>query len=130
MKTLRVLVAEDNAIIGMLLAEMLEEMGHDVCGVEATEAEAVAAAARCKPDLMIVDARLGDGSGVAAIRTILLTGPMPHLFISGAIVEADTPDAVILQKPFHEYQLERAIERVLDAAAAPEAAGATLTHRA
>jgi CheY-like chemotaxis protein len=117
MKALRVLVAEDNAIIGMLLAEMLSEMGHHVCGVEANEAETVAAAARCKPDLMIVDARLGDGSGVAAIRAILLAGPMPHLFISGAAVETDTPDAVVLQKPFHENQLTRAVERVLDAAA-------------
>ncbi len=115
MKALRVLVAEDNAIIGMLLAEMLGEMGYDVCGVEATEADAVAAAARCKPDLMIVDARLGDGSGVAAIRAILLAGPMPHLFISGTTVETDTPDAVTLQKPFHEYQLAQAIERVIAA---------------
>jgi CheY-like chemotaxis protein len=38
MKALRVLVVEDNAIIGMLLAEMLAEMGHDVCGLETTEA--------------------------------------------------------------------------------------------
>jgi CheY-like chemotaxis protein len=118
MKALRVLVAEDNAIIGLLLAEMLEEMGYDVCGVEQTEDEAVAAAAKYKPDLMIVDARLGDGSGVAAIRTILQAGPMPHLFISGALVEADEPDAVILQKPFHEYQLAQAIDRVIAATGA------------
>jgi CheY-like chemotaxis protein len=117
MKALRVLVVEDNAIIGMLLGEMLAEMGHDVCGIETTEAEAVAAAARCKPDMMIVDARLGDGSGVAAMRTILLTGPMPHLFISGAYVEADSADAVVLQKPFHERQLVRAMDRVLGAGA-------------
>jgi len=42
MKALRVLVVEDNATIGMLLGEMRAEMGHHVCGVEATEAEAVA----------------------------------------------------------------------------------------
>jgi CheY-like chemotaxis protein len=113
MDALRVLVVDDNAIIGMLLADMLAAMGYDICGVETTEAGAVAAAARCKPDLMIVDARLGDGSGVAAMRAILLTGPMPHLFISGTVVEADSPDAVILQKPFHEQQLARAIERAL-----------------
>jgi two-component system, response regulator PdtaR len=116
MKALRVLVVEDNAIIGMLLAEMLAEMGYAVCGVETSEAEAVAAAARCRPDVMIVDARLGDGSGVAAMRAILLNGPMPHLFISGAVVEVDSPDAVVLQKPFHEQQLARAMERVLAAA--------------
>jgi CheY-like chemotaxis protein len=115
MTALRVLVAEDNVIIGLLLAEMLGEMGYDVCGVEQTEEAAVAAAAKHRPDLMIVDARLGDGSGVSAIRTILQAGPMPHLFISGALVETDEPDAVILQKPFHEYQLAQAIDRVMAA---------------
>jgi hypothetical protein len=64
---------------------------------------------------MIIDAQLGDGSGVRAMRTILRAGPMPHLFISGAEVETGSPDAVVLQKPFHERQLARAIERVVAA---------------
>jgi len=34
-------------------------MGHDVCALEITEAGAVAAAAQYRPNLMIVDARLG-----------------------------------------------------------------------
>ena len=68
MRALRVLVVEDNAIIGMLLAEVLAGMGHDVCAIEATEADAVTAAARCRPDLMIVDVQLGDGSGAFAIE--------------------------------------------------------------
>jgi CheY-like chemotaxis protein len=115
MKALRILVVDDNAIIGMLLSEMLDAMGHAVCGVEGTEAGAVAAATRCRPDLMIVDARLGDGSGVDAMRAILLAGPMPHVFISGAQVEAESPDAVILQKPFYEQQLVRAMDRAMAA---------------
>ncbi len=115
MKALRVLVVEDNAIIGMLLGDMLAEMGYDVCGIETTEAAAVAAALRCRPDMMIVDARLGNGSGVAAMRAILLNGPMPHLFISGGDVEADSTDVVVLQKPFLERQLAHAMQRVLAA---------------
>jgi CheY-like chemotaxis protein len=118
MHALRILVAEDEAIIAMYLAEVLAEMGHEVCAVEATEGGLVAAAASLRPDLMIVDARLGEGSGVVAMRTILRSGPLPHLFISGTAVEADTPDAVVLQKPFHERQLAHAMERVLAAAAA------------
>ena len=53
-KAPRVLVVEDDAMIGVLLGEMLEGMGYDVCGIEATEADAVTAAARFRPDLMIV----------------------------------------------------------------------------
>jgi CheY-like chemotaxis protein len=56
MKALRVLVVEDDVLIGMLFADALAAMGYDVCAIEATEADAVAAAARYKPDLMIVDA--------------------------------------------------------------------------
>ncbi len=113
MKALRILVVEDDILIGMLLAEMLEGMGHDVCAVEATEADAVTAALQYKPDLMIVDARLGDGSGVSAVEQILRTGPVPHLFVSGETskVKALRPDAVVIQKPFLETDLARAIQR-------------------
>jgi len=65
MKALRVVVIEDDALIAMLLTEMLAGMGHDVCATAATEAEAVSAATRYDPDLMIVDAGLGRGSGVS-----------------------------------------------------------------
>src|SRR5436853_3517200 len=53
MKALRVLVVEDDALIAMLLTEMLAGMGHDVCATAATEADAVSAATRYDPDLMI-----------------------------------------------------------------------------
>jgi two-component system, response regulator PdtaR len=120
MKALRVLLVEDDTMISMLLAEMLEEMGYDVCAIEATVAGAVTAAAQYRPDLMIVDGRLGDGSGVLAVEEILRTGFVPHVFISGNIsrVQALRPGAVVLQKPFNEAELTRAIQRALDAAAA------------
>jgi two-component system, response regulator PdtaR len=73
-RSLRVLIVEDDAIISMLLAELLAELGYDVCATAATEAEAVAAAIRDKPDLMIVDARLRGGSGVSAVAEILQAG--------------------------------------------------------
>jgi CheY-like chemotaxis protein len=121
MQALRVLVVEDDPMIGMLLAEMLESMGHDVCAIETTEAAAVTAAAQYKPDLMIVDARMGDGSGVSAVDKILRTGFVPHLFMSGNIskVKALRPDAVVIEKPFREPELTRAMQRALDIAATP-----------
>ena len=41
MKALRVLVIQDDALIAILLAELLASMGHDVCATAATAAEAV-----------------------------------------------------------------------------------------
>ena len=121
MQALRVLVVEDDPMIGMLLAEMLEAMGHDVCAIETTEAAAVTAAAQYRPDLMVVDARIDDGSGVSAVDRILRTGFVPHLFISGNIsnIRALRPDAVVLEKPFRELELTRAIQRAIDIAATP-----------
>jgi DNA-binding response OmpR family regulator len=117
MNALRILVVEDDAIIGMMLTEMLEEMGHDVCSIEATEAEAISAADRCRPDLMIVDVLLGAGNGVSAVTEILRAGPMPHLFVSGDISRIQTlrPGAVAIQKPYKESDLARAIQLALDA---------------
>ncbi len=116
MTALRVLLVEDDSMIGILLAGMLEEMGHNVCAIAGTEAEAVSAATDHNPDLMIVDARLGEGSGVVAVQEILRTGFVPHLFISGNIakVKAQRPDAVMLEKPFREIDLTRAINRALN----------------
>ncbi len=119
MTTLRIVLAEDDGMIGMLLAEMLTAMGHDVCAVEATKDATVSAAARHRPDLIIADARLGQESGVSAIEEILRGGFVPHLFMSGNIsaVRALRPDAVILEKPFDEGQLAHAIQRCLSNAA-------------
>jgi CheY-like chemotaxis protein len=115
MKALSVLVVEDDGMIGLLLTEMLEAMGHDVCAVEATEADAVAAAARCRPDLMIVDAWLREGTGLGAIDTILRLGPQPHLFTTGDVtkVKAARSDAVVIQKPYTEVELAAAMRRAL-----------------
>ena len=117
MQTLRVLVIEDDALIVMLLAEVLKGMGHDVCATAATEAEAVSAAARHRPDLMIVDAGLGHGSGVAAVEEILRAGPVAHLFLSGDAgrVQTRRPDAIVVRKPFRQAELARAIDTALAA---------------
>lgn len=120
MKALRILVVEDDTLVGVLVGRMLEEMGYDVCAIEATKADAVTAAAQHRPDLMIVDAWLGDGSGVSAVEEILRAGFVPHLFMSGNIpgVKALRPGAVVLQKPFRGAELARAIQHALDATAA------------
>jgi len=125
MKALRVLVVEDDALIAILLAELLAGMGHDVCATAATEAEAVIAATRYGPDLMIVDAGLGRGSGVAAVEEIFRTGPLAHVFISGDAerVRLRKPDAVVVRKPFREAELARAIDLALGAVSTPKSGG-------
>jgi two-component system, response regulator PdtaR len=115
LSALRIMVVEDEAVIALLLTEVLEGMGHEVCAIAATKAGAVTSAVECRPDLMIVDARLGDGSGVAAVDEILRTWFIPHVFVSANIsrVRALRPDAVMIQKPYREADLASAIQRAL-----------------
>ncbi len=123
MKALRILVVEDDVMIGGLLAETLEDLGHVVCAVETNAANAVAAAARHHPDLMIVDVGLGEASGIAAVKEILRSGFVPHVFATGDALRDLSlgPDAVLIQKPFREPDIVHAIERAL--AAKPDRAG-------
>ena len=122
MNAIRVLLVEDEALLGKLLGEVLEGMGYVVCAIEATELDAVAAAARLLPDLMLVDIQLACGNGVAAMETILLRGFVPHVFYSGDIagVRASRPSAVAIQRPFRVPDLARAFHRAL-AVVAPSA---------
>jgi DNA-binding response OmpR family regulator len=113
MDPLSVLIVEDDAMISMLLAEMLGDMGYNVCAIAATEDRAVEDAARCKPGLMIVDGQLLEGSGVSAVDRILQTGPVPCVFISGGPVRPARPGTTVLQKPFMEEELVRAIRQVV-----------------
>lgn len=115
MKPLRILVVEDDVMIGPLLAEMLEDLGHIVCAVEVDAVNAVAAAARHHPDLMIVDVGLGDESGVSAVTDILKDGFVPHVFVTGDALRnlALGPNAVLIQKPFRGPDIVAAIQRAI-----------------
>jgi CheY-like chemotaxis protein len=115
MRALRILVVEDDAVVARLFADVLAGMVHAGCAIEATAAEAVAAAAQCRPDLMIVDVRFADRSGLSAVAEILQEGFAPHVFDGRDIssVQALRPRAVAVQKPFREGDLARAVERAL-----------------
>ena len=118
MNALRILVVEDDKMIGGLLVETLEGLGHAVCALESNVENAVAAASRCRPDLMIVDVGLGEASGIAAVKEILRSGFVPHVFVTGEMVRGMPlgPETVLLQKPFRVPDLELAIQRALAAA--------------
>ncbi len=114
-RVLHVLIVEDEPIIALLVGDVVKSMGHLVCDIVATEADAVEMALTCQPDLMIVDAGLRDGSGVGAIQTILKLQAMPHIFVTGdkRSVQQLAPESTILEKPFFVPDLEQAIENAM-----------------
>ena len=69
---------------------------------------------------MIVDAHLGEGSGVSAVDTILRNRFVPHVFVSGDVagIHARRKQAIAIQKPFRVGDLIAAIERAFGTAPA------------
>jgi DNA-binding NtrC family response regulator len=106
---------EDEAMIAMLLAEVLREMGHEVCAIAPTEDAAVAAAFRHKPDLMIVDEWLRQGSGISAVAEINRSGYIPHVFVTGdpSISQSLAPGTIAIQKPVTISDLTKAVQSAL-----------------
>jgi DNA-binding response OmpR family regulator len=129
MKALRILLAEDDAMISFLLAEIIENSGHQICAIETTEAGVVRGAAHHRPDMLIVDAHLGSGSGVVAVAAVLRVSFIPYLLISGGPIKGAQAGAVILEKPFFDTDLFAAIERAVAAHASPAASLGALELR-
>ena len=110
---LRIVIVEDDALVAMDLADLLIEMGHDVRAIAQTEDEAIAAAIRSEPDLMIVDGNLIEGSGVSAMRRILTHGFVPHFFVTGEPSRRSglSPAAIVISKPFTIHDLANGIAK-------------------
>lgn len=73
---LRIMLVDDHEVVRMGLRTLLEgQEGLSVVGEAGTAAEAVPAAERLHPDIVIMDVRLPDGSGVEACREIRASRP-------------------------------------------------------
>ena len=77
-----VLLVEDNAIIGMTLADDLEAHGYEVIGPVASTSGAQRWLAERKPDVALVDLMLRDGSCVELARQLKQQG-IPFVVYSG-----------------------------------------------
>ena len=113
---LRVVIAEDEAIIRMDLRETLEEEGYEVVGETGRGDQAVELARALQPDLAILDIKMPGMDGVEAARIIngekICAVLMLTAFSQREVVE-DARDAgalAFLVKPFQKSDLIPAIE--------------------
>lgn len=75
-RPLRLLVADDHEVVRQGLVSLLDRrQGFEVVAQAGTVAEAISQAARYEPDLVIMDVRLPDGSGIEACREIRAARP-------------------------------------------------------
>ena len=80
---LKVLLVDDHQIVRAGLRTIISRAGIEVVGEAGTAAAAIEEAARLEPDVVLMDVRLPDGSGVTACRELRAASPRTRvLFIS------------------------------------------------
>ena len=105
----RVLLVEDEALVGIMIQECLNELGFRVTGPVCTASEALSAAKDGLFDAAILDINLGDGS-VYRVAEILSARSVPFIFVTG--YDSDSVDrrfheVPILQKPIERQMLQK-----------------------
>lgn len=112
----RVLVAEDEALIRLDLAEMLREEGYAVVGEAADGEQAVAMAEELRPDLVILDVKMPKMDGIDAAAKITGDRIAPVVILTAfsqrdLVMRArDAGTMAYLVKPFAKRDLVPAIE--------------------
>jgi two-component system response regulator DevR len=86
---IKVIVVEDHALLRRLLAELLTDAGMDVVATSGTQREALEATLALRPDAVVLDHRLPDGSGIDLCR--ILVDQLPQLAV---IIHSGTLDSI------------------------------------
>ena len=113
---LRVVIAEDEALIRMDLAEMLAEEGYDVVGQAADGEQAVELVTRLRPDLAVFDVKMPKLDGISAAEQVAKDRIAPVVILTAfsqrELVERarDAGAMAYLVKPFGKADLVPAIE--------------------
>lgn len=103
--TARVLIIEDESIIALHIKQIVEGLGHEAIAIVRTRAEAVAKARDERPELILADISLADGSsGIDAVKDILAEQTVPVIFITAfpeRLLTGERPEPTyLITKPF------------------------------
>jgi len=112
----RVLIAEDEALIRLDLREMLEEDGHAVVGEAPDGAQAVALARELKPDVVFMDIEMPGTGGIEAAGLIAAERLAPVVMVTafsqaGLVEQAAKAGAMAyVVKPFSRTDIVPAMQ--------------------
>jgi two-component system response regulator DevR len=120
---IRVLLVDDSEMVRMGLRTLLgTDVSIELVGEAATVASGVEAAARLKPDVILLDIRLPDGSGIDACRQIKKRAPESRVLMVTSVIEDAVVDDAI-RAGAHGYLLKEIDGRGLVNAVRDVAAG-------
>ena len=118
LKPANILIIEDEPLTAFHLEELVRSLGHNVIGVARTHRDALVLAHDNKPDLLLTDIQLADGSsGVEAANEILGELEAPVIFVTGhpdLLLTGDKPEPTFLiAKPFSAETVKAVIGQAL-----------------
>lgn len=117
LKGLKILVVEDEMLVSMLVEDMLADLGCAVVGPAAELGEAMSLAKTADIDAALLDVNLG-GKPIFPVADALKDRGVPFAFASGygeAGLSEEHRGAAVLQKPFREMDLARALKGLMAA---------------
>ena len=96
-KPIRLLLVDDHEVVRVGLRTVLHNNhGIIVVGEAGTKAAAVRTVKRLRPDIVLMDVRLPDGSGVEACRAILASYPMTRIIFLTSYADEESVLAAVL----------------------------------
>ena len=109
---LRILIVEDEAVVLMQLEALLEDVGHLVVGTAMSAEEAVPLIGELRPELVLLDVQLQDGSSGLEVARAVRDQEVTIVFITAnaRMLGHDLEGAAaVINKPFNEKALEGSI---------------------
>ena len=113
---LRIVIADDEAVIRMGLKQMIGSLGYRVVGSAVNGDEALEVTTRLKPDLLLLDIKMPGKDGLTVAEILAKQMPLPIVMLTAfsdkSLIERAANAAVMgyLVKPIHESKLGPAIE--------------------
>ena len=110
------LIVEDEALVAIVLRDVLSEAGYHVLDLTTRHAEALEVARACKPELALVNIRLAGRDDGIELAVQLKALDIPVVFISGQISRARTAATVAIAsmpKPYDAYEMVLAVAYLL-----------------
>lgn len=120
-KIIRILIVEDDMIIGANISLQLSNLGYEVTGIESRGEEAINHAKENTPDLLLLDINLkGSLDGIQTAKAIQEFANIPIIYLTANADEVtfarakETHPKAFISKPFNKLDFERTIALVVE----------------